>query len=235
MVTQVKYSHRENIIQYIRKGTLIIAALLISGLSFNAVATDSENFEMQLLEVQQEWAYANYILKEPAQEEAFKLLEDKAIKFLKANPERAEAHTWVGIVKSSYAGVVGGFDALSLAKESKKHFEKSIKLDPQALKGSAYTSLGILFHKVPSWPISFGDDKKSKKLLQLALEINPHGIDSNYFYAEYMYDKKKYEVAKNSLLTAQKAPARAERKIADEYRHQEVDKLLAKVERKLQR
>lgn len=187
------------------------------------------------MEVQQEWAYANYILKETPQEEAFKLLENKALKLVKSNPERAEAHIWVGIVKSSFAGVLGGFDALSLVKESKKHFEKSMKLDANALKGSAYTSLGTLFHKVPGWPISFGDDKESKIFLELAIKFNPQGIDSNYFYAEYMYDKKEYEIARNSLLMAQKAPAREKRKIADEYRHQEVDKLLAKVEKKLKR
>ena len=58
-----------------------------------------------------------------------------------------------------------------------------------ALDGSAYTSLGTLYYKVPGFPIGFGDHKKARQLLEAALKVNPDGIDSNYFYGEYLFDE----------------------------------------------
>ncbi len=103
-----------------------------------------------------------------------------------ANPTAAEAYIWRGIIQSSYAGAKGGIGALSVAEASKADLEKALQLNAQALQGSAYTSLGVLYAKVPGWPIGFGSDKKAAQLLQKALEINPQGIDPNYFYAEFL-------------------------------------------------
>ena len=61
----------------------------------------------------------------------------------------------------------------------------ALKIIDKAFSGSAYTSLGTLYFKAPSWPISFGDDKKAEVMLKQALAINPDGIDSNFFYAEF--------------------------------------------------
>ena len=47
------------------------------------------------------------------------------------------------------------------------------------LDGSAYNSLGVLYYKVPGWPVGFGDKAKARELLQKALAINPKGIDAN--------------------------------------------------------
>ena len=46
------------------------------------------------------------------------------------------------------------------------------KINPAALNGSAYNSLGSLYAKVPGWPIGFGDKAKAsvnyQKLVALA-------------------------------------------------------------------
>ena len=86
---------------------------------------------------------------------------------------RAEALIWEGIIESSYAGAKGGLGALSLCKEARGNLEAALKLDPKALDGSAYTSLGTLYYKVPGFPVGFGDDDKAGKLLQKALEAEP--------------------------------------------------------------
>ena len=36
-------------------------------------------------------------------------------------------------------------------------------------RGSAYTSLGTLYFKVPGWPVGFGDEEKAEELLRKAL------------------------------------------------------------------
>ena len=54
--------------------------------------------------------------------------------------------------------------------QAKKLFERAIKLDPAAMDGSAYTSLGSLYYQVPGWPVGFGDDDKAKEMLLKGLD-----------------------------------------------------------------
>ena len=111
-------------------------------------------------------------------------------------------------------------------------FERAIELDPNALEGSALTSLGSLYYQVPGWPIGFGDDKKAAEYLKKGLSINPDGIDPNYFYADYLFRSGDYSGAEKSLRKALQAPARNGRKVADDGRRKEINQLLEKVAEK---
>jgi len=179
--------------------------------------------------LQKDWAVANYKLTGDAQKQAFDALIAKADAFLSADPQSAEVLIWRGIIKSSFAGVKGGLGALSLIKESKKDLEMALKINDKALSGSAYTSLGTLYFKAPSWPISFGDDKKARTLLKQALVISPDGIDSNFFYAEFLKDQGEMVIAKEYLEKAKRAPQRTNRSIADQGRHEDITKALLEV------
>jgi Tfp pilus assembly protein PilF len=141
---------------------------------------------------------------------------------------------WQGIVLSSQAGAQGGLGALSLAKEARKVLEASLKIDPAALGGSAHTSVGTLYHKVPGFPIGFGDDDKARKHLQVALKINPTGIDPNYFYAQFLLDEGEKALALEHLQRAQNAPARPGRETADVGRRKEIADLRAEIGNVLQ-
>lgn len=198
-------------------------------------AQNTGSFEEQLLALQHQWAESNYSLEGNDQEDSFKILIQHSEQFVADNPDRAESLVWYGIIQSSYAGVKGGIGALSHAKKAKKSFEKALKINPNVLEGSAYTSLGVLYHKVPGWPISFGDDDDARILLEKAISINPAGIDPNYFYAEFLFDKREYEKAKQHLLIALDAPSRQERPLADKSRRAEVNSLLVKVETKIKK
>jgi len=215
-----------NIVKY-------ISVLIICLISINSYAQPKESFEKQLNLVQHSWAKTYYELSDDAQENGFEQLENEITSLVKLFPRRAEAWIWHGIVKSSFAGTKGGFGALSFAKAAKKSFEKAIEIDGSVMLGSAYNSLGILYHKVPGWPIAFSDDDDAKKLLEKSLKLNPNGLDSNYFYGEFMYDEGEYKLANYYLLKAKSAPARESRPLADKYRQREVSTLLAKVDKKL--
>ena len=184
-------------------------------------------------QLQKRWAEVNYTLQEKAQKEAFEALVIQADKAIESYPDSAEVLIWSGIIKSSYAGAKGGLGALSLAKKSKADLEKAITINDTALAGSAYTSLGTLYFKVPGWPLGFGKDKTAKELLEKALTINPEGIDSNYFYAEFLADQHLYGEAEQYLLKAQQAPARPNRPLADKGRHDDINASLQNVRAKL--
>ena len=185
--------------------------------------------------LQDRWAEVNYALPEDDREKAFAELLANADKVVGSNPDKAEALIWRGIIKSSYANAKGGLGALSVAEGSKADLEQALKLDPTALQGSAYTSLGVLYSKVPGWPIGFGDNKKAKELLLKALEQNPQGIDPNYFYADYLAGKRDWAEALRYLEIAKAAQPRPGRESADAGRQQEIAALLAKVQKKLKK
>jgi len=194
-------------------------------LSFSAVA----DVMKQVAEVQHNWAEANYELKDKAQKTRFEALLNESDAVVKDNPDSAEALIWRGIVQSSYAGIKGGLGALGLAKAARADFEQAMKIDDKALDGSAYTSLGTLYFKVPGWPLGFGDNDKAEDLLKKALSINPDGIDSNYFYGVFLLDQRQYKQAEQYLLKAQQAPARPSRPLADKGRQKEIAEALQQV------
>lgn len=193
----------------------------------------SEQGQTQLQNLQDRWAEINYQVPKEQREKAFASLSEQAQKAVSAEPDAAELHIWNGIILSTYAGAKGGLGALGLVKEAKASLEQGLALDPKALSGSAYTSLGSLYYQVPGWPIGFGDDEKAEAMLKQALAINPDGIDPNYFYADYLARAKRYAEAKVALEKALQAPARPNRLSADDGRKQDIQALLSKVNAEL--
>jgi len=86
--------------------------------------------------------------------------------------------------------------------------------------------LGTLYAKVPGWPVGFGDERKAEALLLKALQINPNGIDPNYFYGEFLRDQGDTAKARLYLLRARKATPRPGRELADQGRQSEISAVL---------
>lgn len=204
---------------------LMIFVLLIS-LSSSAFA------DTTIAQLQSQWAVANYELSGDAQSLAFEALIETARQAVESNPESAELLIWKSIIESTYAGKSGGLSALGLVKSARDGLERSMELDPLALDGSAYTSLGALFYQVPPWPIAFGSSKKARKFLKKALETNPDGIDSNFFYGAFLVDEKEYAAARLALQKASQAQDRPGRELADVGRRQEIQTILTSIEGK---
>ncbi|QEL10490.1 tetratricopeptide repeat protein [Kushneria phosphatilytica] len=202
---------------------LVIMALLGS---HSTLAADHD----RLAAIQQRWAEIQYRMPEEKRADAFEQLAERTRAWTSSAPGEAPAWIWQGIVLSSWAGAEGGLSALGKAKEARGDFEKAIAINPFALKGSAYTSLAVLYDRVPGWPIGFGDSDKAEKLLEHALNINPGGVDTLYFWADHLYREGEYARARTALLKAQKAAPRAGRELADQGRQQEIATLLSQVE-----
>lgn len=186
-----------------------------------------------LHDLQQQWAHIQYQLPKDQGAGAFEKLANEAAVFVRQNPNTPEPLIWDGIINSSWAGATGGLSALGKVKAAKASLEKAIALDPQALQGSAYTSLAALYDRVPGWPIGFGDADKAEQLLKQALQLNPTGIDSLYFWGDHLYRQKRYGEARDALQKALLAAPRPGRETADAGRRKEIESLLADTTKKL--
>ena len=194
------------------------------------------DLETELAAVQTAWATANY--ETPAGDarvRAFESLSKRAEAFVASFPNRAEPLIWQGIVLSTYAGAKGGLGALGLAKQSRAALEAAMKIDAQALDGSAYTSLGTLYFKVPGFPLGFGNKDKARDYLQKALAINPDGLDPNFFYGEFLYEQDDYGKALEHLQKSLHAQARPGREVADAGRRKEAQALIDKIQSRVAR
>jgi tetratricopeptide (TPR) repeat protein len=200
--------------------SLLLALLLLPITAFAGLDED-------LRALQDQWAEIKYRRPAREHEKEFADLSRTADAVRGRHAGRAEPQIWYGIIVASYAGARGGLGALSLAKDAKKALEQALEADPKALDGSAYTSLGSLYYQVPGWPIGFGSDDKARELLEKALALNPDGIDSNYFYGDFLYRTGDREGARRALQKALQAPPRPGRTLADEGRRKEIESLLA--------
>lgn len=187
-----------------------------------------------IVPLQQKWAEIRYQMPENERAKAFEALAAEADKVTAANPGKAEALIWQGIILSTWAGAKGGLGALSLCKRAKTALEQALSIDPNALQGSAYTSLGSLYYQVPGWPVGFGDDDKAEEMLKKALAIAPDGIDANYFYGDYLYEQERFEEALKVLEHAAAAPPRPGREAADAGRQAEIAAKIAEVKEELE-
>jgi len=196
------------------------------GWSLAAVAAPVDD---AVAELQRDWEVVRYQTPSSEREKRFESLAEKAHKISESFPGRSEPLIWEGIVVSSWAGEKGGLGALGLVKQAKAIYEQAIAIDGNALDGSAFNSLGVLYYKVPGWPLGFGDKVKARELLQKALAVNPKGIDPNFFYGEFLAEIGNPEEAVTYLERALQAPSRPGRQVADTGRREEARALLAKI------
>ncbi|HEY0823496.1 MAG TPA: TRAP transporter TatT component family protein [Ramlibacter sp.] len=215
--------------KYAPLATFLRRCILGATLGLAALGAWAGPLDDAIAELQREWEVIRYQAPAPERQKRFETLAARAHQVSEAHPGRAEPLVWEGIIVSSLAGEKGGLGALSLVKQAKALYEQAIQIDGNVLDGSAYNSLGVLYYKVPGWPVGFGDKGKARELLQKGLAVNPKGIDGNFFYAEYLVETRQPQAAASYLERALEAPPRPGRALADQGRREEAKALLEKV------
>ena len=203
-----------------------VAVALLAG---NAhAAQDAPNAELH--HIKTEWARISYTVHDHGQQvDDIEALENECAKYVAAHPRDAEAVLWQGIVTSEHAAIAGVFHQLALAKKARDILKTALKLDPNGVNGEVQMSLGVLYYRVPGFPIGFGDDDTARKDLQFALSKDPNGLDTNYFYGDFLVEQGDDAQARKVLAHALDAPVDKSRPVWDAGRRAEVRKLMASI------
>lgn len=207
-----------------RISKILFAAFMLCWAGF-AAADDMGN---AVSELQHAWAKGYYSTPENQQEDYFESLTKKAHQVSERFPGHAEPLIWEGIITSTLAKYQSVFSAGGTAKKARDLLLSAEKINPDALNGSALTSLGSLYYKVPRFG-SFGDYDKAREYLERSLKVDPNGIDQNFFYGEFLSIQGDKAGAVAHLKKALAAPPRPGREDADAGRRAEIRKLLDKL------
>ncbi len=193
----------------------MMAAVMATGLLASSAWAGA--VDDAVLNLQHEWATANYKTADDQKETTFKALVDKAGALSAKYPDRAEPKIWEAIIRAGYAGAMGGmssmFNAMPQMEKGRDLLLAAEKIDAGALHGSVYTTLGSFYYMVPGGFIGFGDDDKALEYLTKAQAVAADDMDANYFMGDYWLEDKEYKKAVPYLQKVIDLPAVANRPV----------------------
>ena len=219
----------------VRAAVVATVALLLIGEPSVVQASENRALRAEIKLLSRDWEHVKLqVDNRDEQEKQMAVLAQNAADIAKRYQGSPEAMIWVGIITSEQASIASEngspMKALVLAKRARDILEKVEKVDPVTLDAAAPTSLGVLYYRVPEFPLGFGDKSKARHYLQEAITNAPNGLDANYFYGDFLYDQHEYAEAIKVLKSALALPALLERPIWDRLRRLAIQELLAKTQ-----
>ncbi len=211
-------------------------ALLLAGLLLgtgSAHAAD-DGLAKEVKHIQTQWETIKFTVPEgDKQTDQMNALGAEADAMAQKYPDQVDALIWDGILTSERASMVNPISALSLAKSARDTLEKAYRMNPTALEAGAPTSLGVLYYRVPGFPVAFGDKAKARKLLEEATKAAPQGLDAWYFYGDFLMSEGEYPKARDAFTHALSIAPHPDRPLWDENRRLVIREKLDKIQAKL--
>jgi tetratricopeptide (TPR) repeat protein len=221
----------------ISRSKMVLAALVafvIVAKPTGIFAAANPPLNADILHLALDWEHIKFEVENAdEQEKQMAALAERAARVVQQYQSKPEAEIWLGILISEQASMANEnsspIRALRLALRARDILEEVEKVDPVALDAGAPTSLGVLYYRVPAFPLGFGDKVKARRLLQEATTNAPNGLDANYFYGDFLNQQKEYPEATKVLKHALALPAHPDRPIWDRERRLVIQELLAKM------
>lgn len=221
------------------RSTLAIAftaTFLCLGASVDLFAASNPAMKADILSLSREWEHIKFEVEGlDEQEKEMAALAAKASAVAKKYQNAPEAVIWVGIIMSEQASMANEntspIKALRLAIAARDVLEEVEKIDPVADDAGAPTSFGVLYYRVPGFPLGFGDKTKARKYLLEAVKNAPNGLDANYFYGDFLFQQGEYTEAGQVLRRALSLPAHPDRPMWDKTRRLVIQELLVKIQK----
>lgn len=182
-------------------------AMKLLALTLCVVTPAHAAFDDELATLQQHWATARYQTTGDDRTTQLGKLVGEADSFTKKYSDKADGYIWSAVIRGSLAEAMHNMSALAVINEAKANLEQAIAVDPAAEESHAYGILGLMYARMPGWPVAFGDNKKAQEMLKKGLETSPNGMNVNYFNAQYWFDKGDYKKAQSHIEKALQAPS----------------------------
>ena len=115
---------------------------------------------------------------------------------LALNGNDVRALFWKAVAMGKMAEGSGIVNALRMLRPMEKNLLSVIALDEKYENAGAHRALGRMYHKLPGFPLSFGDNQKALKHLKRAHDLFPSDVITRAFYAELLYDVGRIEEAR---------------------------------------
>ncbi len=135
---------------------------------------------------------------------------------VKARPNGAEGHFWLGSLIGTWSTARGVLKSLSTHGDVRGQGEKAMKLNSKVECGGPYRLLGRYYHVLPG--SIGGDTQRALKLLQKGVQICPTNDLGRYYLADTLHELDRDDEARGHLekIINNKRP---DRRFAPEYRY----------------
>jgi len=217
-----------------------VAVTLLAASALPVLAASASSYDPDALKLALWWEKIKFDVDDPAEQlKQMDVLGERADALAAQRPDATEVVIWDGIITSERAslyneqgGITGAVKALQFAVRARDTLDQMEKKDPKAFEAGAPTSLGVLYYRVPGFPMGFGDKKKARYYLEEGVRDAPNGLDAHYFYADFLQEQGDYTKSAEVLKKALTLPAHPERPIWDKNRRIVIQELLEKVQSK---
>src|ERR1700675_2679125 len=144
-----------------------LGAVLYLALPANSRAADNPALNADILKIALDWEHIKFQeTDKDLQEKQMAVVAEHAAALVQQYQNRPEAMIWHGIIISEQASMASEngspFKALSFAKRAREILEPLAMTNPTLLDAGAPASLGVLYYRVPGFPVGFGDKAKAR-------------------------------------------------------------------------
>ncbi len=203
---------------------------------FAAAPAAADGFAREALVLEDRWAFTKYEMTDKAQRlQNVQALHLEADALVSRYPDRAEPLVWRAVIYILEAEVHSSGSSLRPLRNARETLLAAAKIDSTVMNGAVHANLGSLYYEVPGWPIAFGDNDKAEEHLRIALVLDPEGRESNYFFGDFLLQRRRPQDAIPYLEKALAVPVSVEHARADKGRHGEVVAAYEKAKARLAR
>ena len=213
-----------------KKIFITIILVCFANYSFASIEQDKAT------ELQNEWDRISFLVKDKKQQkEEFQKLSEIAKTYSTQYPNSADIKAWAGIIISTEAGFykLNIPKALKTVNTAKEILDEGLAINPSALDGGIYSSLGLMYFQVPGKPIGFGDKQLAENFLLKGIELSNNGMIANFFAGQFYFDQKDYQKAMNYFEKAKIGNFQANRELAKEGTLLQINQWIEKTKGKL--
>lgn len=143
-------------------------------------------------------------LPEPQRKGALEAGIEAARAAIAIDANRPEGHFWLAANMGALAESFGIRQGIKYRGQIRDALERTLKLDPAFLQGSADRAIGRWYFKVPG--LFGGSNRKSEEHLRKALTFNAQSVISHIFLADTLADMGRKDEARREYQAAIDAP-----------------------------